>query len=211
MISSIDRRRSIVCASSSSSASVTAVAAARSSSSRRRIDGLALLVARRAELGRIALDPRLDLRDRLLLPLAEPGELGLQVALGAVEVVGDALQALVEPPLGRREHVRERFAGAALALRERRQPLGREPPLLGRELRHRVGALAGERAPDLLRVRRRLLVRRGVHGGPGCGDERVGVGGALARAPERQPEDDGDDDGGGEAGGEDPDGHAGTL
>jgi len=37
--------------------------------------GLALLVRRRAELGRLALDPRLDVGDRLLLPLREAGEL----------------------------------------------------------------------------------------------------------------------------------------
>ena len=138
--------------------------------------GLPLLVARRSELGRLALDPRLDVGDRLLLALGQPGELRLEVALGALEVVGDPLQPLVEPPLDVGERVRERLARAPLALGERRAPLLAEPPLLRRELRDRVGALAGERAPDLLGVRGRLLGDGRVDLGPGVGDERVGRG-----------------------------------
>ena len=82
--------------------------------------GPPLLVARRAELGRVPVDPRLDLGDRLLLPLRQVGELRLDVTLRSLEVVGDALKSLVETPLDIGERVRERLAGAPLALDERR-------------------------------------------------------------------------------------------
>src|SRR6187551_1812462 len=51
---------------------------------------LSLLVRRRAELGRLRLEPRLDLGDRLAVPLAELVQLRLEVPLRAFEIVGDA-------------------------------------------------------------------------------------------------------------------------
>jgi hypothetical protein len=51
---------------------------------------LSLLVRRRAELGRLRLEPRLDLGDRLAVPLAELVQLRLEVPLRALEIVGDA-------------------------------------------------------------------------------------------------------------------------
>ena len=174
-------------------------------------DRAPLLVARRSELRRLALDPRLDVGDRLLLPLGEPRELGLEVALGTVEIVGDALQPLVEPSLDVGERVREPFAHAPLALGHDRAALLAEPPLLGRELRHRVGSLAGERAANLLDVRRGLLPDGRLDLGAGVGDDRVGLGRPLARAPEDDPEGDRGDDRDGQAGGEDPDDHDGNA
>src|SRR3954451_22818894 len=82
-----------------------------------------LLVVRRPELRGLALDPRLDVRDRLLLTLAQARELRIEVALGALQVVRDALKALVAPPLRRREHVGQCLARPKLALHESRAAL----------------------------------------------------------------------------------------
>ena len=51
--------------------------------------GLALLVRRRAELRRLRFEPRLDLGDRLTVPLTELVELRLEVPLRALEVFGE--------------------------------------------------------------------------------------------------------------------------
>ena len=174
--------------------------------------GLALLVARRAELGRLAVDPGLDVGDRLLLALGQAGELGLEVALRPLEVVGDPLQPLVEPSL----HLRRacprapRSPAAPARRRSRAAPLrGGAPPLrAGRSCRPARGRACGGSPPRALRSpppRRRWI------GGARRGDERVGLAGAAARAPQREPQADRGHERDAEAGGKDPDGHAGTL
>ena len=130
----------------------------------------ALLVVRRAELGRVPVDPRLDLCDRLLLPLRQVGELRLDVSLRSIEVVGDTLESLVEAALDVGERVCKRLPGPPLALDERCPTFLSEAALLGRQLRDRVGALAGERPPDLLGMQRRLL--RDDCGDLGCAPPR---------------------------------------
>jgi len=97
--------------------------------------------------------------------------------LRPLEVVGDPLQPLVQPPLGFGERVGERLARPPLALGELRRALGTEAPLLRGHLRDRVGPLACDRAANRLDVGRRLLLDRGAHRGARRGDERVGVGG----------------------------------
>ncbi len=135
---------------------------------------------------------RLDFRERLLLPLDQVGDLGLEMALRALEIVGDSLQPLVEPALDLGERVGERFAGSPLALGERRAPLLSEPALLGGELRDRVGPLTREGSADLLGVRGRLLGDRCSDAGSRLGDElrrgrprSCAPGGARARGRAR--------------------------
>ena len=171
-----------------------------------------LLVARRPELRCLALDPRLDVGDRLLLPLGEAGELRLEVALGAVEIVGDSLQPLVEPSLDVGERVRRGLRSPAA--RARRRSSGRSSPS------RRSSAASCDtvsarsramRAADLLDVRGRLLTNGRLDLGAGIGDDRVGLGRPLAGAPEDDPEDDRGDDRDGQARGEDPDDHDGNA
>src|SRR6187551_449419 len=151
-------------------------------------DGLALLVRRRAELARLALEPRLDVRDRLLVLLLEPCELRLQVALGALEILGEAAQALLEAALAARELLCEPLARVPLAVLELDPPPLREPALLGAEHRGRLRPLAREHAADLLRVRRGLGRDRRTNRRARLIDERVRRGGRCTRAAERPPQ-----------------------
>ena len=127
--------------------------------------GLLLLVGRRAELRRLRLEAGLDVGDRLAVPLLEPRELRLEVALRPVEVLREAAEPLLEPALGPGELLDEPLGRPALAGLERRPALLREPALLGGEQRRGLGALPREHAADLLGVRRRL-------GGDGLADGR---------------------------------------
>ena len=207
MISSIDRRRSIDWPSSSSSASVTAAPAARSSSSRRRTHGLPLLIGGGAELGGLALEPRLDFRDRLQLALAQPRELRLEMTLRTFEVIAEASQPLVEPSLDGRERVGEPLTGQALTLREGGALLFGQAPLLRRDVGGGVRAVPGERAPDLLDVGRRLLFHGHANPCTSCFDEVVDGSVPRSCAAESQQQRGGEQECGGEAGGKDPGDH----
>ncbi len=133
------------------------------------------------------------------------------MALGPLEVVDDALQSLVESPLDIRERVRERLSGPSFAFGEGRTPLLSEATLLRGELGDRVGPLAGERAADLLRVRRRLLVDgRATCARASATSASVAVARLRARrSASQRPIASGER--GDEAGDENPDEHAGTL
>ena len=139
--------------------------------------------------------------------MAQSGKLRLQMALGPVEVVRDAAQALLEPALGASELIRERLPGAALPLREGDAPLLREATLLGGEHRCGLGALAREHAPDLLDVGCRLLGDRLAHGRASFGDEPRRLDRGRARAAQRKPQHCHEQQRRRQRCGEDPDGH----
>ena len=174
--------------------------------------GLALLVARRAELGRLALDPRLDIGDRLLLALDRGGRAGSRGGAGPA-------RGRRRLPAAARRAVAPRSASvsasASLALRSRSANVARRS-----SPRRRSSAASCE----IVSARSRASVRRissacaAVSSSTAAwiaaravGDERVGSRRAAACAPQREPQADRDRDSGGEAGGKDPDGHAGTL
>ena len=138
-------------------------------------------------------------------------DLLLEVALRAVEVVGEAPEPLLQTSLGARELVGEVLAGSTLPLDERRAPLLAEPTLLLGQDRDRRGPLARERPPHLLDVERGLLVDGTADGGARLIDEAIGVARPIPAAPEREVEHEREDERGREAGGEDPDGHSGML
>src|SRR5437870_2693538 len=100
----------------------------------------------------------LDVGDRLAVALLQPGELRLDVTLRAIEIVGEGAQTLVDTPLDLGEGGREHLAGAALASGELAALSVRELPLFSCERRNRLGALASEHTPDLLRVPRGFLL-----------------------------------------------------
>ena len=170
--------------------------------------GLALLVGGRAELGRLRLEPRLDVGDRLPVPLAEVGELRLEVALRALEIVGEAAQPLLEPPLGRRELVGERLARCGARARRTRRaappPAGApRPRARTRSRRARARGRGGSppRAPGS-----RPRPRRGLRRAPRRRAAAVAVDAARARRSASQSDEERRDRRA-EARAEDPDGH----
>ena len=145
--------------------------------------GLALLLGGRPDLGGLCLDPMLDVDDRLPVALLEPGELGLEVALRPVEIVGERLQPLVDAALGLGEPFRERVSGEALAGLEGTAPLVGDATFLGRERRDRLSALPCEQTPDLVGVRRRLLFDDGAQPRARGSDQLVDRGRPRPRTP----------------------------
>ena len=136
MTSSIARRRSSACTWSSSRACVSASLAVRLELLAQPDRGGALLVGGRPELDGLRLDPGLDLRDPLPLPLLERRHLALERALGPLEVGLPRAQALLDAPLDRRDHLRHPVGELALAHGELPAALVGEPPLLGHIRRH---------------------------------------------------------------------------
>ena len=82
------------------------------------------------------------------------------MALRALEVLAEAAQPLLEPPLDGGERLGEPLAGLPLALGEGGALLFGQAAFLRRERESRVRALAGERAPDLLACARPSPPRR---------------------------------------------------
>ena len=145
----------------------------------------ALLVARLHELRRLGLDPRLRLRDQLLLPLREPNELRLELTLRSLEVVLPAAQPVLDAPFGLGEHGRELLAGGALPLRHLGAALVGDPPLLRGEHRERVRAGALQQQPQLVRARLGLLADDRGHRRLRVGEHGVLRPRARARAAEQ--------------------------
>jgi len=98
-----------------------------------------LLVGSRDELGRLGLDPRLGVRDQLLLPLLEPPQIRLQALLRTVEIVSPCAQPLVDAARGDRERLRELHACGSLPFGELAAAFVRDLPLLLDQRRKGVG------------------------------------------------------------------------
>src|SRR6185312_8346973 len=168
---------------------------------------LPLLVRRRAELARLALEACLDVGDGLLVPLLESRELRFEVALGALEVLREAAQALLEAALAAGQLLGEALARTALSLLELDAALLREPSFLHAEQGCCLGSLACEHAPDLFGVRRGLGRDRFADGRARLRDEGVGCDRRRPDASQRDPQERREDQRAGEAPGEDPHGH----
>ena len=153
----------------------------------------------------------LDVVDCLPMPLLEPGELRLEMPLRAVEIVGERLQTLVDTALRLCEPFRERVSGEALARLEGTAPLVGEAAFLGRERRDRLGSLPGEQAPDVVGVRRRLLLDGCAQSRPRDADQVIDGDRPRPRTPHEDPQHRNHDCGTREAAGEYPDDHAVTL
>ena len=176
-------------------------------------DGPPLLVARRPELGRLALDPRLDLGDRLLLALGETGELaprdGAAPARGRRRRPAAARRAVARPRRAcRREpSLARRSRSAKIARRSSpsRRSSAASCEIVSARSRASVRRISSDVRRRLLRARRpgsRRARRRRAR------RSRRPRSRVRQRASQRH---DRGDDRGGEAGGEDPDDHAGNA
>ena len=103
----------------------------------------ALLVERKARLGT---------RHQPFLPVTERPQLRRQRLLGPLDVVPQLAEALADPPLRACERLAQLGARTMLTLGERGPPLVGDPPLLGDELRERIGAGSRERPLELGRA-----------------------------------------------------------
>ena len=170
----------------------------------------ALLLQRGLKPVGVGVDPRLDLRRQLGLPLRDPRELVSEALLEAAQVRRPLGDPLLDVPLCLRQRLGELGARVALALRHVDPSLLRDPPLLVRERGKRLRARERKRPLELVGAELDLacddLVERGLAtadlvlqrarrraGAPQC-EERRDRG---ANRDERG--DDGDDDGGGHA------------
>ena len=102
-------------------------------------------------------DLRIRLRHQHLLAGLDAFHVVCEALLELADVARPVGEPLLDRSLGRDELLAEPFGGHPFALRDVAAPLLRDPPLLFRELRQRVGAQPGERVLELLRPLGELL------------------------------------------------------
>ena len=102
-------------------------------------------------------DLRIRLRHQHLLAGLDALHVVREALLELADVAGPVGEPLLDRSLRRDELLAQPFGGHPFALGDVAAPLLRDPPLLFRELRQRVGAQPGERVLELLRPLGELL------------------------------------------------------
>ena len=146
----------------------------------------ALLLACRGEPLRIGAQAGVVLDERLLLPLAELAELGLELALAAIEVGRPARQPALQTLLRASDRLGELDACALGLPLDRVAPLFGELALLLAEHVARVRALAREHPLDLGLSLLRVLLQVLVDPVAGLLSEPLGVADATQAAGEHE-------------------------
>ena len=147
---------------------------------------LLLLLARSCEPLGVGPQARVVVVQGLLLALAEPRELPLELLLAAVEVGGPGHQAGLEPSLGVGNRAGQLRAGVLGLARDRVAPLLGELTLLLAQRVAGLRALPGEHALDLGTSLLGVLVEEGVEPGPRLVADPLHVADATQAAREQE-------------------------